>query len=1009
MRKLWIAVGALAIVVLAAGLVAPSFIDWNVYKDRIADRVGTAIGRTVVIDGHLDASLLPVPRLRASEVSLLRRRGEGMPALATARELDIRLSWNALFAGRLEAASVRLVDPAIVLAVLADGRRNWDTDPEEAASVGAAPVAGGAAANIRLVRLTVENGHLEWRDARNGAHFALDRFDARLSADSLDGPLRANGSAAVGGLPFGFDATVGSLIGSRPTSVALNAELRPGLARFQYRGVFGRTSGRARIEGKLQVEGVNLVAALRPLDLAPRADALFAGALAQPFAFAGTVAAAANGVSANDLSLQLGDVNAGGAGSFAFGAPPVVDLALVVSSLDLDKLGAVRPAAEAAAPRTPSPPGAVLAVPKPPLTAVANALPDGFDATFDLMVDALALGGGIVRQVRINAALQRGDLIINQAAAQLPGGSDVSAFGQLSFVNGAPQVDGALDIASDNLRGFLGWLGMDAAAVPADRLRRFEGTARLRGPLSRLEIAGIDMRFDSSKLSGGVTLAWGRRPAFGADIRLDQFNLDAYWPPKRAAAVPTEPAQPRLAAAPAAGPTANGPGFADRFDAAMRLRIGSLTWDGQPIEGIVFDGTLRDGRLALTELAARDFVGATLRASGSLGRVTAGRWPATTLDVDLRSSDAGRVMRFAGLGGGPPGVALALKGRLATEDGANVTLDDLALRLGEMEIAGKVRLDLSGPQPKLIAELSGNEIRLDPLFAGAAAAPPPVAPFRPSIARAPALRPPPGRSPGGWSLERLDFGAWREFGGDVTLDARTLALGTMHLADAKLVASLAGGVFDIRRMTGALYGGRLDMTGTLDATGEPALRGRFRLDGADLKTALAALAGANAIGGRSDLTLDLATKGDSAAALIAGLNGQATLKSREATIDGLDLQAVGERLKRGGDAPLDIVTLARLGFGRGRTIFTALDGNFRIENGVVRTDDLRLIGPTGEGRTRGAIDLGRWAVDLASEFRLSELADMPPLALKLSGGLDSPRYVFDIDKMQGYMLRRGKP
>jgi hypothetical protein len=60
-------------------------------------------------------------------------------------------------------------------------------------------------------------------------------------------------------------------------------------------------------------------------------------------------------------------------------------------------------------------------------------------------------------------------------------------------------------------------------------------------------------------------------------------------------------------------------------------------------------------------------------------------------------------------------------------------------------------------------------------------------------------------------------------------------------------------------------------------------------------------------------------------------------------------------------------------------------------------------------RTTGTIDLPQWTLDLVNELRLTEHPLLPPLVLKISGPIDAPRRVFDIERLQSYLLQRGVP
>ena len=63
MRKFLTGLVTLIVVILAAVLILPSFVDWNEYKGDIAVQVKAATGRDIFIGGDLKLALLPTPTL----------------------------------------------------------------------------------------------------------------------------------------------------------------------------------------------------------------------------------------------------------------------------------------------------------------------------------------------------------------------------------------------------------------------------------------------------------------------------------------------------------------------------------------------------------------------------------------------------------------------------------------------------------------------------------------------------------------------------------------------------------------------------------------------------------------------------------------------------------------------------------------------------------------------------------------------------------------------------------
>ena len=51
----------LIVLVVAAVLIGPSFVDWNAYKEEIASQVERATGRSLTIEGDIKLTIVPAP------------------------------------------------------------------------------------------------------------------------------------------------------------------------------------------------------------------------------------------------------------------------------------------------------------------------------------------------------------------------------------------------------------------------------------------------------------------------------------------------------------------------------------------------------------------------------------------------------------------------------------------------------------------------------------------------------------------------------------------------------------------------------------------------------------------------------------------------------------------------------------------------------------------------------------------------------------------------------------
>ncbi len=1130
MRKILVGAGIVLLLVVAGLLAAPSFIDWNEHRERIASWLSETLGRDVAIDGPLRLTLLPTPHLSAGGVRIAAAPGAAEPDLLRVRAVEATVAPAALLSGRIAVTQASLADPVLTVERLPDGRMSW-TRPERAPGDSGSDRAppnerrdsgGNGGFTVAVDRLTIANGTVVYRDgaAPGATARRAGAIDAVVTIAGPSGPIRVQGNfTALGGRAFRLTASTERLDPATPTRRI------PLLATLEAPQDHGRVevSGEAALDpepafkGKLRLGGDDAAAlAAAFLGHAPAA-AKWPGAFAGRLDATASVVASTRSVALDPFSLEIGETRGNGAVRVEPGSPAAVTASLAIPRLDLDRAAAAgmpeRPVSSSAATATADAQTGTVTATSPTLFAIRTNLPAAAVAlrgSLDLHVDAIIWRAGLVRDTRLEATLDGGELRIARASALLPGGTDVRVQGAVqpgaADNAGAAAVrgDGTIEADADNLRGTLDWLGVGTADVPADRLRRTSLRARLALAGERLDIDDLALSLDASRLSGVITVALRDRIGIGARLVVDQINLDAYRPtgggPGNAGAAAGVAAMPTSGTAPQAGradarstSAAAWPAALDGFDANLDIAVGTLTAGGQPAEGAHLVGALRQGDLTVSEMSLRNLAGTSLKASGLVSRV--GRPDAAVqaafeakgeaIDRLLRLADApsalatqitgpftasgdlhgeagsGRMavdVEATALGGGRlhasgevgrhrldllldaahPSTAvllrqiapsyhpaaggdlgaLTLSGHLARgEGGRSWRVDDLGLSVGDAMLLenSEITLMLNGPRPALRADLRVGDLAVDRFLpasrsADAATTAPPTAILRPGILLAQAA----GRSSaadrsGGasrWPQSPFDLAALGAVDAEATVAGRRLAYGAWKLETPDVVLSLKDGVLAAPKLAGTLFGGALSGQGRLAvlASGEapPDASAVLTLRQADLRPLLGETIGAH-VDGRLDLDADLAAAGRSPADLVASLGGTARIASRDGTLSGIDVQAVSDRLKDTSRAA-DFLALGRAIAG-GTTRYRTLDGTFRIEHGVARSDDLKLTADAAAAEASATLDLPRWQVRSRVAFSLIEHPKAPPLVLTLDGSLDDPRKVVEINPFQRYLTQ----
>lgn len=162
MRKLWLVLGIVVVLVLLAGFVLPYFFfDAETQRRILSGRIEDALGRKVKL-GKMRLGLFP-PALRVEDAEIAERLGFPGTAFSTAKQLRARVNLIPLLRGRLEVPSVELDEPTINLVKNAQGEWNFAEIGKPAAPAG--PGAKAAASTpLEIGELQIRNGTLNITD-----------------------------------------------------------------------------------------------------------------------------------------------------------------------------------------------------------------------------------------------------------------------------------------------------------------------------------------------------------------------------------------------------------------------------------------------------------------------------------------------------------------------------------------------------------------------------------------------------------------------------------------------------------------------------------------------------------------------------------------------------------------------------------------------------------------------------------------------------------------------------
>lgn len=577
----------------------------------------------------------------------------------------------------------------------------------------------------------------------------------------------------------------------------------------------------------------------------------------------------------------------------------------------------------------------------------------GADVAFDIKAGELIDGARKLQNVHLDVTLQKGALTVPRLKFASAGGLLVDlegaavdvpkkTHGQLRGVIEAPTPEAVTTLS-------------DLMALPDDIDAKVERWSRLAPWRVGATFSFGERAEEAVDVSIDGTLRGGRAVA---EARIDAGRGD--W--RRAAADFT-----------ARIDTPDVYGFLDMIS-GTRSKEGT----SEPRPGKVFvkaAGKAADGLVAVAELDAE-----TVQLEFN-GRVHV---PETSLlaakgEIRVDAQDLSRVMALTGLALGPGAGSIPVKGTIAAaHDGARLTLASPALRIGEAAVSGVLTFSagVDGQPASVEADLSADKASLPTLIAALTATPPlaaeapielPAAAPRRRKAEAEETPPAPATSP--WPEQAFDLKPLDGIAGTLKAGIRSLSLEPdLAMKDARLELAFAPGKAEVRKLEGAVLGGKAVSAFTIEK--QPAgvaLTGNLQIS---ISSKGSAESGADETieGDVAALAVTFDGRALSPAAMIGAMTGKGQLTLGDVALSGVAPKAVADvadQMLQGKSANVGAalqtalppaLKAAQLKLGKVTIPVTIADGTMRL-------DRVRVDTPEGRATFDTMLDLKTFVVD----------------------------------------------
>ncbi|PLX37652.1 MAG: hypothetical protein C0606_05040 [Hyphomicrobiales bacterium] len=906
MKRLFVALGAIIVLLLAAVLAVPFFVSEQTVKKQIISQIEETAGWRLRIDGPISISALPFLKMSAQDIGLSGAAGADGIEFASAREVRFGLGLLPLLSGKVRVTGVTLIEPNIFLEVDKTGRTSW---APRATLQSAAPqdtaddAAGGSAVQslaanstlrrLRFGKLRIRDGLAVWDDQRSGQLVSVKNINITVSMPSLNSALDVEGKVVWNDLTVAFESNVAA-----PLALADGGESDLSLS-LSAAGNEATLEGTLRQQPALAFAGTIEASAPAIRKLLKQMGQKVAGLKGfEDVSLAARLSYRPQGAAVDDLKLGFDDSTLTGRLAVALDGPrPALSGKLALDRIDFERYRGKREAARKEKEKTAAEGPPDVAIDLSPLKA----------ADADLAIEIGAMTGSDVNlgKVATDIKLKNGrlDLLVNEAAVL---GGRVAMALTADGSGKVPAFAGRLRSSGLSLKAIAALAGEQrpiTGEIGSDLTFKTEGATSV-AVSDALVLAGKASLRDGSV--GGLDLA----DAFGGDKkanRIDGITMDATIaglgkPVDVTGALNWRGERFRIAAD--ASPAALAAGNPSPVSASVSSNRLSVGFEGKASAGGRVNGAVKLSTPSVRKLAA--WLGNPLPPGKGLEKFS-----------------------FSG--------NLKLTKRAVAFSNATLSLDDTSGK-------GSGKLVFGDKRPSLTAKLALDVLTLDPYLGKSG---------KGSGGGGAAKR--------GWSREKIDFSGLRAADADLTLSTKGIRWDEIKIGPSKLSVKLAAGTLTANLEKLSLYKGTGTGKLTLDGSGKAAaVNAKFDLDKLSAYPFLRDAADFEWLEGSGNLSVSLTTAGASQYDFVNALDGNARMDFRDGAVRGINIA----QMMRGLSAD---VLLGWQENKSAKTDFSSFVVAFDIKDGIASGKKFRMVGPLVRVGGDGTIDMPKqrlkWKVD----------------------------------------------
>lgn len=255
-----------------------------------------------------------------------------------------------------------------------------------------------------------------------------------------------------------------------------------------------------------------------------------------------------------------------------------------------------------------------------------------------------------------------------------------------------------------------------------------------------------------------------------------------------------------------------------------------------------------------------------------------------------------------------------------------------------------------------------------------------------------------------WSAQ--PFNLTRLKSADLTIDMLVdkVTTATTVIEGVRVEINSRRGKFDLKRLSGKIYGGELNLKATLDdIDGRLKLTTEYTLIDGEIEQIAKVKEKRWAIGGKAYISGQLKAEGRSVRGLISSMEGSGILKIQDGVLNGINPATFATALGRV-ETETELNSIIDGILADGKMFYGDIDSSFTINNGLVGTTDLRFKSQSVTGKTSLVLDLTVFKLDNEWRFSFDDFPNSPPLLLLYTGSITAPDRNFNAEGLRGFLV-----